>query len=105
MELGGGLMSAYGFFAAPDPNGVSPWASATSGNLPYAVDNVSQRIGGVALAPVTNSNGNPAFWGELNGTFWGGVGIAVAGWALGKVVPSLRRKGWKIGSRHKVTLA
>ena len=68
-----------------------------------ALNNAAGRVSGVAVSPFVGGNAN-GYYDAPNEVFWGGVGLAIAGWAAGKVVPSLRRMGFKVGRHHKVTL-
>ena len=103
IEAAGGALAAFGYAVTPDQNGNSPWASAQAGNAPDAIANATGRVSGVVLSPVTGGNTSGYFNGP-NEAFWGGIGLAIAGWAIGKVVPATRRMGFKVGRHHKITL-
>lgn len=96
-------MAAYGFAGSQDANGNSPLASIQEGDVNGGLVNAASRINGVALSPITGGNSN-GYFNAPNEVFWGGVGLAIGGWAVGKVFPSLRRAGLKIGKKHKITL-
>lgn len=100
IEAAGGLVAALGVLLDPTNSGNTIPEEISGGNLPGAwnvfVDNIESPI----LGLVGKGNSQAAYE-----DVWGGVLVAVGGKILGKIFPSLKRTGIKIGNDYRLRIA